>query len=235
MLAIYKREMRSYFTGVIGYVFLVLFLAIGGATFALTTLFAMSADVTDFYLYMMIFSAVMLPLLTMKSFSEERKSKTEQLLLTAPVSITGMVMGKFLAALTMFAAALFTNSLYFLVLYRYAQVKTAVLIGNFVALLLVGTVFIAVGLFVSSLTENQLTAAVGTMAIILVFLAIGLINNLLPATYWLRYVFNCISVFTRFQNFSNGIFDLSSLIYYVSISAVFIYLTIRVYDRRRYN
>ena len=183
MLAIYKREMRSYFTGVIGYVFLVLFLAIGGATFALTTLFAMSADVTDFYLYMMIFSAVVLPLLTMKSFSDERKTKTEQLLLTSPVSITGMVMGKFLAAFTMFASALFFNSLYFIVLYRYAQVKTAVLIGNFVALILVGMVFIAVGLFVSSLTENQLTAAVGTMAIILVFLAIGLINSLLPATY----------------------------------------------------
>ena len=235
MLAIYKREMRSYFTGVIGYVFLVLFLAIGGATFALTTLFAMSADVTDFYLYMMIFSAVVLPLLTMKSFSDERKTKTEQLLLTSPVSITGMVMGKFLAAFTMFASALFFNSLYFIVLYRYAQVKTAVLIGNFVALILVGMVFIAVGLFVSSLTENQLTAAVGTMAIILVFLAIGLINSLLPATYWLRYVFNCISIFTRFQNFSNGLFDLASLVYYLSVGAVFIYLTIRVYDRRRYN
>jgi ABC-2 type transport system permease protein len=171
----------------------------------------------------------------MKSFSDERKTKTEQLLLTSPVSITGMVMGKFLAAFTMFASALFFNSLYFIVLYRYAQVKTAVLIGNFVALILVGMVFIAVGLFVSSLTENQLTAAVGTMAIILVFLAIGLINSLLPATYWLRYVFNCISIFTRFQNFSNGLFDLASLVYYLSVGAVFIYLTIRVYDRRRYN
>jgi ABC-2 type transport system permease protein len=235
MLAIFKREMHSYFTGVIGYVFLVIFLAVGGGVFSFSTLYAMNGNANTWSTIMLFMCAIILPILTMKSFSEERKSKTEQLLLTAPVSITGMVMGKFLAALTMFAAALFTNSLYFLVLYRYAQVKTAVLIGNFVALLLVGTVFIAVGLFVSSLTENQLTAAVGTMAIILVFLAIGLINNLLPATYWLRYVFNCISVFTRFQNFSNGIFDLSSLIYYVSISAVFIYLTIRVYDRRRYN
>ncbi len=235
MFAIYKREMRSYFTGVIGYVFLVLFLAVGGAVFCMTTLFSMSASVSDFYFYMMLFSAIMLPLLTMKSFSDERKAKTEQLLLTAPVSITGMVFGKFLAALTMFAGALTVNSLYFIILYNYAQVKTAILLGNFIALLLVGTTFISIGVFVSSLTENQLTAAVGTMAIILVFLVIGIVNTLLPASYWLRYVFDCFSIFTRFQTFTNGYFDLSSLIYYLSVSAVFVYLTIRVYDRRRYN
>ncbi len=235
MLAIYKREMRSYFTGVIGYVFLVLFLAIGGAVFCLTTLFAMSADVTNFFLYMLIFSAVILPLLTMKSFSDERKAKTEQLLLTAPVSITGMVFGKFLAALTMFGGALLVNSLYFLILYRYAELKTAVLLGNVLAIFLVGMTFISIGIFVSSLTENQLTAAVGTMAIILVFLAIGIVNAFLPSAFWLRYVFNCISIFTRFQNFTNGIFDLSSILYYLSVSAVFVYLTIRVYDRRRFG
>lgn len=235
MIAIYKREMRSYFTGVLGYVFLVLFLAVGGAIFCLTTLFAMSASVTQYFLYMMMISGVMLPLLTMKSFSDERKSKTEQLLLTAPISITGMVIGKFLAALTMFVGALTVNSLYFIILYRYAQVKTAVLIGNYLALVLVGAVFIAIGVFVSALTENQLTAAVGTMAIILVFLAIGVVNALLPSSFWLRYVFNCISIFTRFQTFTNGYFDISSLLYYVSIAAVFVYLTIRVYDRRRYN
>jgi ABC-2 type transport system permease protein len=235
MLAIYKREMRSYFTGVIGYVFLVLFLAIGAVVFSMTTLFAMSARVSDFFTYMMLFSGIILPLLTMKSFSEERKTKTEQLLMTAPVSITGMVFGKFLAAFTMFFGALTVNSLYFIILYRYAQVQTMVLLGNYVALILVGMTFITIGLFVSSLTENQLTAAVGTMAIILVFLAVGLINTLLPASYWLRYVFNCISIFTRFQTFTNGYFDLASLVYYLTISAVFTYLTIRVYDRRRYN
>lgn len=235
MLAIYKREMRSYFTGVIGYVFLVLFLAIGGAVFCTTTLFSMSASVTNFFIYMLIFSAVVLPLLTMKSFSDERKAKTEQLLLTAPVSITGMVFGKFFAALTMFGGALFINSLYFIILYFYADVKTALLLGNIIALFLVGMTFISIGIFISSLTENQLTAAIGTMAIILVFLVIGVINTFLPATYWLRYVFNCISIFSRFQNFTNGFFDLSSALYYLSVSAVFVYLTIRVYDRRRFG
>lgn len=235
MFAIYKREMRSYFTGAIGYVFLVIFLAVGGALFSYTNLFSMKVDVSTYYIYMMIFSAVVLPMLTMKSFSEERKTRTEQLLLTSPVSLTAMVLAKFLAAYTIFAGALLFNSLSFLFLTRYAVVKGALLFGNLIALLLVGMTFIAIGLFVSSLTENQLAAAIGTVAILLFLLGIGLINSLLPSNYWLRYVFNGISIFTRFQTFTQGLFDISSLIYYLSVSAVFLFLTVRIYDRRRYH
>ncbi len=235
MAAIFKRELRSYFTGVIGYVFLVLYLGIGGAVFCYTTLFSMSAEVTNFFLYMLIFSAVALPLLTMKSFSEERKIKTEQLLLTAPVSIPGMVFGKFFASSLIFASAILFNSFYFLFLIPYATVKIPLLIGNFLALILVGLVFISIGLFVSSLTENQLAAAVGTIAIILAFLLIGLLSALLPSSYWLRFVFDFLSIFSRFQGFVNGYFDLASIAYYISIAAIFIYMTVRVYDRRRYS
>lgn len=227
--------MRSYFTGVIGYVFLVLYLALGGAVFCITTLFSMSADVTPFFTYMLVFSAVILPLLTMKSFSEERKIKTEQLLLTSPVSLTGMVFGKFLAAYCMFAGCMIINSLYFLFLIPYAVVKFAILFGNLIAILLVGMAFITIGLFVSALTENQLAAAIGTMAIIVGFLAIGLISSLLPTSYALRYVFDFISIFSRFQGFVNGYFDVASIVYYISISGIFLYLTVRIYDRRRYG
>lgn len=235
MLAVFKKEMRSYFTSVIGYVFLVLYLALGGAVFCYTTLFSMTADVTPYFAYMLLASAIILPLLTMKSFSEERKIKTEQLLLTAPVSIIGMVFGKFLAAYCMFAGCMIFNSLYFLVLNYYAVLKFWILLGNLVAILLVGMVFISIGLFVSSLTENQLAAAVGTIAIIMGFLLVGVLSSLLPSSYWLRYVLDFISVFSRFQGFTNGYFDVASLVYYLSISAIFIYLTIRIYDRRRYG
>ena len=235
MLAVFKKEMRSYFTSAIGYVFLVLYLALGGAVFCYTTLFSMSADVTPFFTYMIIFSAIILPLLTMKSFSEERKIKTEQLLLTAPISIIGMVFGKFLAAYTMFAGCMIFNSLYFLILNHYAALKFLILLGNLFAILLVGMVFISIGLFVSSITENQLASAVGTIAIILAFLFIGVLSSLLPSSYWLRYVLDFISVFSRFQGFVNGYFDIASLVYYLSVSAIFIYLTIRIYDRRRYG
>ena len=235
MLAIYKREMRSYFTGFIGYVFLVIYLAVAAVLFSYTTLFAMSSNVTTYFTLMLIFSAIMLPLLTMKSFSEERKTKTEQLILTSPVSIVKMVIAKVLAAYTMFAGAMLFTSLYFLFLIPYARLQAATLIGNVIALLLVGYVFIAIGIFVSSLTENQLSAAVGTIAIILAFLGIGFISSLLPSSYWLRFVFNALSIFTRFQTFANGYFDLATLIYYLSVGSVFVYLTIRVYDRRRFS
>ena len=235
MLAIYKREMRSYFTGVVGYAFLVIFLAAAAAVFAYTTLFSMTANITTYFTFMLLFSAIILPILTMKSFSEERKTKTEQLILTAPVSIPAMVLGKFFASFTMFGGATLFTSLYFLILVPYAPLKIANLVGNVVALLLVGMVFVAIGLFVSSLTENQLSSAVGTIAIILVLLGLGMIAALLPSNYWLRYIFDAISIFTRFQTFTNGYFDLASTVYYLSVAAVFLYLTVRVYDRRRYN
>lgn len=227
--------MKGYFTGVIGYAFLVIFLAIAAILFCYTTLFSMSANVSTYFTLMLIFSAVMLPILTMKTFSEEKKIKTEQLLLTSPVSIPAMVFGKFLAAYLIFASALVFTSLYFLILTPYASLEVAKLLGNIIALLLVGLVFIAIGLFVSSLTENQLTAAIGSMAIILVLLGLGIVSSLLPTNYWLRFVFDSLSIFTRFSNFTNGIFDLASVVYYLSVGGIFLYLTVRVYDRRRYN
>ena len=235
MLAIFKRELKAYFTGVIGYVFLVIYLAVAGILFGYTTLMSMSSDMSVYYTLMLIFSAVTLPLLTMKSFSEERKIKTEQLVLTSPVSLVSMVMGKFLAATAVFAGATLVSSLSFVILYRYASVKTAMLFGNFIALLLVGMTFISIGMFVSSLTENQLAAAVGTIGIILAVLAVGVLTSLVPSNYWIRFVLDSLSVFTRFQSFTNGYFDFSSVLFYLSLSAIFLYLTVRVYDRRRHG
>ena len=235
MLAVLKKELRSYFTSVIGYVFLVLYLVLAALILSYTTLFSMTANVAPFFNIMIFVSAIVLPLLTMKSFSEERKAKTEQLLLTAPVSIIGIVFGKFLAAYTLFAGCIVLNTLYCLILLNYASLKVGVLFGCMVAVLLVGMVYIAIGLFVSALTENQLTAAVGTMGIILLFLGIGLVSMLIPSNYGIRYVFNFLSIFTRFQAFVSGYFDLASVVYYISVAAIFMYLTVRIYDRRRYN
>lgn len=235
MLAIYKKEMRGYFTGVIGYVYLVLFFALSAILFCYTTLFSMSASVTPYFTYMLLFCAIILPLLTMKSFSEERKTRTEQLLLTAPVSIPSMVLAKFLASYTIFGGAFMLSSLYFLILYPYASLKVAVLFGNMLALLLIGACFIAIGIFVSALTENQLSAAVGSIAIILGFLGVSILASLIPSSYFLRFVIDSLSIFTRFQAFTNGYFDLSSILYYLSVAGVFLYLTMRIYDRRRYS
>ncbi len=234
MFAVYKRELQAYFKTPIGYVFCAIFLALSGAVFAYTTLFSMRADVSSYFTYMLFLFVILVPLLTMKLFSEERKQKTEQMLLTAPLSIFGMVMGKFLAAYTLFAGCMLFSSLSFLILTLYGKILASVLLGNILAILLLGMTFVSVGLFVSALTENQLAAAIGTVSILLVFLLISLLNTLIPA-YWLRFILSTVSVFSRFQNFTQGVFDISALIYYLSVSAAFLFLTMRVYDRRRWG
>ena len=121
MKAIYKREMKACLTTPVGYAFMGIFFLLSGAVFAYTTLFSLSADVTSYFTYMLLFSALLLPLLTMKSFSEERRQKTEQVWLTSPVSLWGVVLGKFFAALTLFAGCVFVSALAFPILYRYAR------------------------------------------------------------------------------------------------------------------
>ncbi len=233
MLAIYKREMRAYFTTPIGYVFAAIFLAFSAAVFTYTTLYALSSDTTDYFTIMLFSFIILLPLLTMKTLSEERKMKTEQLLLTSPVSLTGMVCAKFLAAFTVFFGCMLLTSLNFIILYTHSEPNTAIVLGNLAALILVGMAFLSIGLFVSSLTESQLAASVITVAILLVLLVIGFAGSLISAP-WLRFLLSGLSVFSRFQNFTNGVFDIAALVYYVSLTAVFLFLTVRVYDRRRF-
>ena len=110
MFAIYKRELHSYFTTPIGYVFMAVFLAVSGFCFSITTLQSQSSDVSTYFQFLMFAYIVIIPLLTMKTFAEERRTRTEQLLLTAPVSLTGMVMAKFLAAFTMFFGTLLLSA-----------------------------------------------------------------------------------------------------------------------------
>lgn len=234
MLAIYKRELSAYFSTPIGYVFCAIFLALSGAVFSYTTLFSMTADVTSYFTVMLLLLVILVPLLTMKLFSEERKQRTEQLLLTAPVSLYAMVGGKFLAAYTLFAGCTLLSFLSFFILYLYAHVKTAVLFGNLVAILLLGMTFIAIGIFVSALTENQLAAAIGTVAILLVLVLVSFLNSVI-SVYWIRFVLSSISVFARFQNFTQGVFDIAALFYYLSVSAVFLFLTVRVFEKRRWG
>lgn len=121
MLAIYKKEMRTYFTTPLGYVFIAVFLAISGFMFAVSTLQSQTSDVSGFFQLMIFGYIVIVPMLTMRSFAEERRTRTEQLLMTAPISITSMVMAKFFAAFTMFAGSVLVSCLYYLPLFNYGE------------------------------------------------------------------------------------------------------------------
>lgn len=236
MLAIYKREMRSYFTSPIGYIFLAIFLAVSGVIFSLTTLTRGNAsDITMYFTYMLISFFVVLPLLTMKLFADEKRQRTETLLISAPVSITSMVCAKFFAALSMFMIG-FTVSLVNLIPFFYfasgsPDLKT--ILGSLLGLVLIAAAFIAVGVMVSSLTENQLVAALGTMVIILVFVMISAFNSAIES-YFLRTVLSWISVLDRFTLLCVGRFDISAIVYFISLCFSFLFVTVRIYEKRRW-
>ncbi len=235
MLAIYKRELRSYFVSPIGYIFVAIFLIASGLLFSYCTLQAGTGSSVSTYLTLVMYMfIIVLPLLTMKLFSDEKRMRTEQLLLTSPVSLMGMVVAKFLAAYTVFAATYLISCLDFLVLYQYGTPNAAILLGSSLAILLAGGACIAIGVFISALTENQLIAALGTMAIIVFFVLTSILNGYIDNAV-IRSVINWVSIMERFVNFTSGIFDFNAIVYYLSLSFVFLFLTVRVYDKRRWN
>lgn len=226
--------MLSYFTGPIGYVFIAVFLALTGGVFSICTLFqGKESSVSLFFIILLFVYGIIVPLLTMKSFSEERKTRTEQLLLTSPVSITGMVMGKFFSAYTMFAGSFVVSCINFYTLFRYGTPNVASLVSYSVGILLVGAAYVSIGLFISSLTENQLIAAIATIGTLIVMLVISFLNQYIDF-YPARLILSFISIYSRFSNFTYGILDISALLYYFSICFIFLFLTVRVYEKRRW-
>ena len=256
MFAIYKKEMRSYFINPIGYVYTGIFLVFSALLACYTTLVSESYSTTQYFTYMIFAFIILIPLLTMRLFAEERKGRTEQLLLTAPVTITGMVMGKYLAALTLYVSTVLLSCINFVPIYVIAAAEragnstefshigpvTAQLVGSVIALLLLGAAFIAIGTFISSLTENQLSAAVVTIGVLFAMVMLNMLNNITDSdgnqiigAYFIRAIINWFSVLSRYYTFSYGIFDFAAILYYVSLILVFIFLTIRVYEKRRWG
>lgn len=239
MFAIYSREMRSYFTTSIGYIFLATSLLVSSVIFSIATVFSSTADTSVYFSGLIFVLMVFLPILTMKTFSEEKRTKTEQLLLTSPVSTTQMVLGKFLSSFTMLVIFLALSTIFIIPLTFFTAEDSsgpnaALIMGNLMALLLVGMCFIAIGIFVSSLTENQFAAIVITIVILLLMFVISLFSSVI-GSYAVRVVLDWLSIYSRYTAFTYGIFDIGALIYYLSVAGVFIFLTVRVFESRKYN
>lgn len=236
MLAIFKREMRAYFTSPVGYMFCAIFYAVSGFLFMLNTVQAgESANYASYFSILLFLFIVIIPLLTMKLVSEERKMKTDQLIMTAPVTLFDIVMGKYLAALTMFGSAFLSSSvLYYIPLAIYGKPNAGLYIGCVVGVFLVGSAFISIGIFISSLTENQFISAFGTIGAIIFLLFVSALNSFINNAA-IRNFLNGLSITTRYTYFSNGILRYDSLLYFISLSAVFLFFTIRVFERRRWS
>ena len=233
MFAIFKRELKAYFTSPLGYVFLAIFYAFSGLFFYIFSLSVGSTDISSVFLMMFIVLMVFVPLLTMRLLSEDKKQKTDQLILTAKVSLLSIVMGKFLAAYAIFAIGVAVMPVYGFVMSTFATVSWLPIWGNTVGLLLLGGIFVSIGLFISSLTENQMIAAIGGIYINLMILLMNTLKSALPNGF-LQDVLSSISVYSRYSEITSGIFSLSSLIFFVSVIFIFLFLTVRVLEKRRW-
>lgn len=235
MKAIYLRELKNYFNTPIGYVFVSIFMLITGVFFVMTNILAASSSFIDtLYLVMFIF-ALLVPILTMRSFAEEKKTKTDQLLLTSPVSISHIVMGKFFAAVTVMLIALAGTLIYpFILLLFNANIEPLTTLGGYVGNVLVGMSLISIGMFISTLTENQLTSAVVSLTAFLVLLLMEGLRSTVGVE-WLYTALGLISLFSRFGEFSVGSFSFVSIVYYVSMTALFLFLSARAIEKRRWN
>lgn len=236
MGAIFRRELRSFFTNPIGYVVLTVMYCLSGYFFFHYNLSTNSADMTNVFVQLFTVVVMALPFLTMRLFSEEKRQKSDQALFTAPISLTSIVMGKFLATLLLFLIGLSITIVFGVVLAIGKAVPDwTMIIGNYLGLALVGGFIISIGLFVSALTESQVIAAVGTLALSMMLLLVDLLNALFANFKWIATATEFLSITSRYADFALGLIYYDNVFFFLSMQALFLFLTVRVLDKRRWN
>ena len=232
--------MKAYFVTPLGYVFVGVSFIFSGAFFFLFTLTSPTptmgvVDFSTMFTLMFFVLMVTVPLLTMRLLSDERRTKTDQLVLTAPVGLFSLVFAKFAAAFIIFVLSTAIMLVYGLVLSRFTDaLNWWTLFGHIFGLIMVGAVYISAGLLVSSLTENQMVAAVISVFVNIGFLLTTLIASHIPSAFVAEIVAN-LSLLGRYERFTVGIFELENVLFFISIAVVFLFLTVRVLEKRRWS
>ena len=287
MTAVFKRELKSYFTGMMGYVFIafvLLFIGIYTAAINLKYAYPGFEYVISSCSFMYL---IAVPVLTMRVFSEERKQGTDQLLYSLPISVVSMVLGKYLAMVTLLALPTALTLLYPLLIGSFGTISFATAYGSILAFFLLGCALIAIGMFMSSITENQIIAAVmclgtlilcylmtalsnlitstslaSTVSLMVVALLLSLIVRLMTKSWTaasltavitflpllLLYFLSpasiagaftnalgALAIFDRTSNFTNGIFDFTGIVYFISVAALFCFFTVQSVEKRRWS
>ena len=234
MKAIAKRELRSYFSSPIGYVCVAVLLMLYGYYFYQVLMLRSSSYISSVYSTMFIWSMMIIPIITMRSFSEEMRNKTDQALLTAPVGVTSIVMGKFLAAFAVFGIATVGSLIPVVVIGIFSSPSWALIFGNFFGSLLYGAGMVAIGIFISSLTQSQIVAAIATFGVSILLLVIDQLSSLVSSQF-AQNLISWVSFNSRYVPFTKGIFDISSIVFFLSVIAVFVFLTARKLESRRWS
>ena len=234
MIAICKREIRSYFSSPVGYVCIAALAALYGFYYFQVMYIGMSSYISAVYSTMFSFGMMIIPIITMKSMSDDQKNKTDQALLTAPVGVTSIVMGKFLACFFVFFVASTLGLLPAVAMSFFSNPPWGEIIGNYIGTLLYGGAMISIGVFISSQTVSQIIAAIGTFIVSILLMYIDMVastvNNTVVST-----IVEWISFTNRYTTFAQGLFSISSTVFFLSVAAVFVFLTARRLESRRWS
>jgi len=236
MIAIYKRELRAYFQSFIGLLFVGVSLFFVGLYFTVYNLMYGSPYVSYAISSVAFVFMITVPVLCMKVLAEERHNKTDQLTITAPVTVGQIVLGKYLALLTVFAVPTLVTCLYPLILQRYSDIPMGEAYTAILAYFLYGAAAIAIGMLMSSLTESQVIAAVLGFGVLFLGYMMSNITGLISATgNWLTKILGCYDMYTPFAKLLNGTLDLGAVVYFVSVAGLALFLTTQVIQKRRYS
>jgi len=233
IVAIAGKEFRGYLGSPSFYIIIALFLFITGYGFGWSPALFIESSIQGFLDWGSFFLLFLGPALTVRLFAEEEKLGTLELLLTAPVRDTEVVLGKFLAALGVFSVMLLLTLYYPLLLILFGHPDLGPMVSGYMGIFLLGTVFLSIGLFASSLTSNQIVTFVISSALVLFFWFIGEVGGMTGEGA--DRIFQLISLSTYFSDFGRGVIDNNGVIYYLSMVMVFLFLTIRSIETRRWR
>ncbi|MDB5105783.1 MAG: putative transporter, permease protein [Fibrobacteres bacterium] len=234
---IFKKELRSYFSSPIGFVFIIFYLLVSNAFFFFVQDFFRQGQVTmrGYFAAMPWVFLFFVPAITMRLWAEEKKMGTVELLLTMPMKEWEVVLGKFLAAFGFLAITLAFSFTIPATLMYLGKPDLGVIVGSYVGALFLGSAYLAIGLYISSLTENQVVAFIISLAVIFVLLLIGIAPVWLNALGTIVSVCEYVSLLSHFNNVTRGVIDSRDVIYYASVIALFLYLNVKNIEARKWR
>lgn len=221
MKHIWKRELWAYFTQPTGYVFLGITCFVTGMIFVIYNLIYGIGDFFGYFQNIQLIFLLIVPILTMRLLSEDRKNKVEQLLYTSPLSTGDVVLGKFLAAISIFAVLEIFMCGFPLIIAKYTKISAMTTVVLYLGFFMQAMSLISVGMVMSSLTEHQMTAAVSSFFVMLLFY----LSNWIAGAFGIGKILVWISPMSRFQKLTVGIFDISTVVFYLSFTAFCLFLT----------
>ncbi len=233
MNAIFKREFKSYFTNPIGYIVLAVFYFFLGLYFSMIYSYG-SPDIEMVISAMSTIVVFAMPILTMRLMSEDRRQKVDQALLTAPVNLVSIVMGKFLAAFAIFALGFAPTIIFELLIVAKVTVNFLSFLYALLGMMLLGGAIIAIGMFISSLTESTVISGILSWLVNILVLYMSSFASMI-STEWIANIFNKLAFISVFEGFSSKIFSIADVIYFLSIIAVFLFLCVRSLEKRRWS